>query len=310
MFNSTTDDDKAVNSLIESGADLIRLRHDKAPQEPRHWPAYQRSSHDLLDHDGLLGLLPESIGCTVLDVDIGDASRLVASFPPLSSTKSRRLDGSHLYYRHRRPIPNQAWCAPVFGAGGDIKSRRAGYVVLWSASRLVRDLELDRPAATMEDVQAALVVGTPQGPPASLQGPERDANAETVPTPQGRHNHVLQRLIAARCDGMDPASIRRYAVHLWRSLPAGDHPFTWAEVACIADWVGRHRWDSVTQRQRGIRSGIARRTRTASRDRQIADSLAAGLSIRGTARKLGVTPRTVQWVRERLREGRFTLHPK
>ena len=289
----------AVNSLISAGADLVRLHDDKTPLEPTGWPAYQRSWGDLIGHDGLLGLLPESVGCSVLDVDVGDASRLVAAFPPTSVTASRRQGGAHLFYRHSQPVPNRPWFAPVFHVGGDIRSRRAGYVALWDAGRLVHDLERDRPAATLEDVTAALVFGTPQGPPTGLESPERDANAETVPTPQGRHAYVLGRLIAARVDGMHAASIRRYAGHLWRALPAGQHPFTLQEAMRIAEWVGRHRWDSATQRQRGIQSGRARRTRTANRDRQIETALESGLSIASIARRFGLARTAIYNVRDR-----------
>ena len=301
MSNQYITDDHAVNTLLESGAELIRLRPDKSPREPRDWPTYQRSFDDLLDHDGLLGLLPSSLGLTVLDVDIGDASRLVQSFPPKSMTASRRLDGAHLFYKHKLPIPNQAWAAPVFGVGGDIRSRRNGYVVLWDAVRLVRDLEREEreSAATLEDVTAALVIGTPQGPPTGLESPDPDANAETGATPQGRHNHVLQRLIAARCDGMSVSSIQRYAVTLWRSLPVGAHPFARAEVSRIAEWVGRHSWDSASQRQRGVLSGVARRARTASRDEAIRVALAEGESVHALSRKYAVSRTAIRNVRDR-----------
>ena len=102
----------------------------------------------------------------------------------------------------------------------------------------------------------------------------------------------------------DNDSLPHVANSYQHSLPAGTHPFTLRETMAVAAWVSRHRWDSAIQRQRGIKSGIARRSRTASRDEQIGLALESGQSIASIARRFGLARTAIYNVRDRK-----TSHP-
>ena len=265
----------------------------------------QLSLDDLLEHvdrGGVLGITPASVGAVVVDVDDGDPDRLVANFPPRAIYQTPR-GGVHAFYQHDGPAVRQhRWVAPVFRTSGDLRHAAGGYVVLWEPERLIDCLSRDTYAVPFADVSQALVVRREPrtGPQPPVDGQDAAADGSTA----GRHDYVKRMLVQARVDGMDGAALRRYAVQLQAGLPQppeAPHIFALSEALRIAEWAASRRWDTATQRERGIRSGQARRARNADRDAEILSLLQAGHSQRKVGAELGVSRRVVRRVQDRLK---------
>ena len=309
MNQNTTYDPNVVNTLYNAfGAQLLRVRADKAPAESRGWVDRQPSLDDLLAHvesDGLLGLTPASLDAVVVDVDVGDPAGLLSAFPPRALYQTPR-GGVHAYYQHDgAPVRQHRWVAPVFRTSGDLRHGSGGYVVLWQPERLIDDLRRARRSVKFAEVRQALVVSPPA--PQGRQATPKSPPDGTEPTPddlapspaRSRHAWVKARLIAARVDGRTGPELRQYARQLHAGLvqppdPRVPHFFPLAEALAVAQWVAGRDWSSEQQRLRGLRSGQHRRSRTADRDQRIVAMLRAGRSQRETARALGVTRRIVQ----------------
>ena len=314
MNKNTTYDPNVVNTLYSAfGAQLLRVREDKAPAESRGWIDRQLSLDDLLEHvesDGLLGLIPASVGLVAVDVDEGDAARLLSDFPPACAYRTRRTNGIHAFYPHDGPpIPQRRWHAPIFRTSGDLRHAR-GYVVLWNAERLTEDLSRGSGGLPFAEVRQALVTRPPA--PQGRQATPKLPPDGTEPTPDDsppspfhlRHEYLKDKLKAARTDGMQGPALRQYAVFLHGQLiqppdPRVSHRFELSEALSLASWAARWSWDSSSQRAKGRRSGQVRRDRNADRDQRIVVMLGAGMSQRETARTLGVSRGTVEQVKRR-----------
>ena len=104
---------------------------------------------------------------------------------------------------------------------------------------------------------------------------------------------------------MEGLALRRYAHKLHASLVQTPglvpHHFPLSEALEIANFIAARSWSTAHQRARGVRSGQARRARSAARDKRILDLLNTGLSIRRTAARLGLSRQVVQKVKDRQR---------
>ena len=158
--------------LDGEGKQLKKPIH-KNYQKQRFGPGFQ-SVKDHIDRNGLLGILPESYRCGGIDVDRGDASAIVADFPPLLVTQSLRPGGLHLWYRNPsdwQPTTRK-WTEPDGGAGGDFITGPAGYFVLWgdALQELADQLKygnLGLPTADFRDVAKSLTPVDYLGRPAA-----------------------------------------------------------------------------------------------------------------------------------------------
>ena len=66
---------EALEGLHKAGAHLIRCRADKCPCGP--WKDRPAKLSEIIDHGGApVGLIPSSIGSTVVDVDHGATDRV------------------------------------------------------------------------------------------------------------------------------------------------------------------------------------------------------------------------------------------
>ena len=302
----------SVNALYSAGARLFRLTDENRPAESKGFFDRQLSLDDLLEHlerGHLLGLEPQSINAVAVDIDHGNGDRLLHNFPPLSLYTSKTEGRCHAYYRHEGGrISPQPFHAPLFGVSGDLKHTRS-FVALYDASQLAFDLINGSLGVPFQEVERALVTG-----PLAAQGGQRgpltppvESNASPDDSTPGyqRHNWILARLTAARVDGMDPKALRRYARKLHTALfqPPDDvpHYFQISEALAVADFVSARSYSTAHQRAAGIRSGEARRARSAARDTHILDLLNTGLSIRRTAARLGLSRQVVQKAKDRQR---------
>ena len=262
VLNSSIPRDASVNTLVESGARLLRVHPDKSPAESRGWAGRQLTLDDALDwHEsgGLLGLQPESLGLTILDVDHGPASNIEALHPPMTTCRTPR--GFHLVYRSEAAYPGRSWTYQ--SCAGDVRSRMGSYAVLWEPI-LVADAVTGAPAG----VDFASVWACLDFPPAT--------RAKTSPRDRGslgRHNRMLARLLEARQAGVNPDELVNLAQRLWQEVdqpPRADHLYTWQEASDLTAWVNARSWDVASQRARGALSMKRRRQQTGLRDATIA----------------------------------------
>ena len=304
----------AVNTLYDRGAKLFRLSDENKPAESRGFYGRQLSLDDLLEHlerRGRLGIEPQSINTVAVDIDAGDPDRFLHNFRPLSVCRSRTPGRVHAYYAHvAGRVSPRPFNAPLFRVSGDLKHTRS-YAVLYNPQRLAKDLSNGSLGVPYLEVEKALVTG----PPAAQGGQRRalappvgskDVSDDSRPSPSHqRHNWILGKLTAARVDLMAPEAIRRYAVELHDALiqPPGPvpHDFPLSEAIAIADAVSARNYSVEHQRAAGIRSGQARRARSAPRDKRILALLNAGHSIRRTAAIVGASSSTVGRVKDRQR---------
>ena len=305
----------ALQLLDRAGAHLVLARDEKTPV----WAAWQKRRPALdvvLAHESLLGLVPWSIRVTGVDLDSGSLHRLPVAW---ASYPTQRDGGWHFYYPDTRRRGNRRWAA--HGCAGDLLGGN-GYLILWGhvPERLAdaltsRPLQLALPFppdvfAPPTDTPTANAVPTPVA-----AVPERPVGVslDLEHVPVGARNVSLFAAVrhwASRQDMRQPAVAdpltawcRRVADFAHANNARFAEPLTRGEVGQLAYSVATWCWSKPAldhsperQRQRGRRSGVARRARTAARDAAIVAAHAAGESQRVIAARFGLTPRAVRWI--------------
>ena len=123
--------------LYDRGAHFVLTNGEKLPVgesegvKGKGWLERRPALSEVLRHreeGGLLGLVPWSVGLSVLDVDEGSPGELMSVFPPALMLKSRTLRRYHVYYRDVRGRGNGNWAG--YKAAGQVRSG-SGFVVLW-----------------------------------------------------------------------------------------------------------------------------------------------------------------------------------
>ena len=137
----------ALEALRERDAHFVLCRVDKRPLS-REWQKKQPGFEAVKRHaaaGGLVGLVPASLGCVVVDVDEGGAAGVEALRgvlgEPIVAIRTRS-GGFHLWYpAPAGEIGNRKWGLP--NAAGDIRGSR-GFVVCWDPAEIVAGLSLNR----------------------------------------------------------------------------------------------------------------------------------------------------------------------
>ena len=209
------------------GAFLFRVGPSNKPAESRGFYGRQLSLDDLLEHlerRGRLGIEPRSIGAVAVDIDGGNADRLLQNFRPLSVYRSRTPGRVHAFYSHDAGrVSPRPFSAPLFRVAGDLKHARS-YVVLYDAPRLANDITNGSLGVPFIELLKAIVTGPPaaqggqRGPLTPPVGSNANPGDSTASPWHNRHDWILGKLTAARVDGMDPKAIHRYAVELHGAL--------------------------------------------------------------------------------------------
>ena len=292
MFDSSITDAGSVNTLVTAGASLLRVHPDKRPAERDGWH-YRRlplsDALNWLDDGGILALQPHSLNLSCLDVDSGDFSCIASAYPPLAVCPTRLPDRRHLWYRSARQYAGREW--EMMGCSGEVRSRRGSYAVLWSPSPLASALRTTPESgldfdSVWRDLQFTSVS-------------RNNTSSRDAPASIGRHETLKTRLIEARVSGCTAAEIEDLAARLWPKIPQpprASHPFPWMEARHLARWVGAMRWDTVSQRQRGIDTGRARRHRNGERDARIGTLIDSGMTYAQTSVRLNVSVSTISRV--------------
>ena len=179
---------------------FVRCKADKKAVDG-HWqarPANTRAAADWLDTPGnLLGIIPASIGCVVVDVDQGgdEAVTQLAELlgPALAVIPSQSPDKYHVWYSLEGDgVNNREWQLPGDPAAtrrGDIRSNR-GYVILWHSETVAAFIPqiADAKAITPEHLN-------------KLPKPKRETKARPsgsmAAAPAGGRNELLNKLAFA-----------------------------------------------------------------------------------------------------------------
>ena len=125
----------AFCDLHDAGAHLLPCDADKAPRRDAggicySWKGRPAELNEIIDHPGHVGLVPSSIGSTVVDVDDGSAAQLPLPFASYPTPRG----GQHLFYGDTEARPNAKWQTGF--AAGDIRSG-GGYVVVYDPAAVV-----------------------------------------------------------------------------------------------------------------------------------------------------------------------------
>ncbi len=183
--------------LDDEGKQLKKPIHKNYQKQP-YGPGFQ-SVKDHIDRNGLLGVIPESYRCGGVDVDRGQATRILTEFPPLLVTQSLRPGGLHLWYRNPsdwQPTTRK-WTEPDGEAGGDFICGPAGYFVLWGdalqeLSDQLKYGNLGLPTADFRDVANSLTPVDYLGRPAPDGYREiPDVNTDLAQAQPGSRNTAL-----------------------------------------------------------------------------------------------------------------------
>ena len=137
----------ALTALAEEGAHFVLCGADKRPKA-KAWHKTPASLDAALRHDGLVGVVPASLGCIVVDVDEGGAAAADAVISqlglPLAKVPTQRAGGFHIWYRSRdaHEIGNRAW------RHGDIRGAK-GQAILWAPDLVAEGLARKAPVADL-----------------------------------------------------------------------------------------------------------------------------------------------------------------
>lgn len=140
-----------IDKLATAGAHFILCAPDKRPQGAgwqKNGAKPGRVREWLASHSGhLYGVIPASLGCTVVDVDEGDPEPVASAARelqvPALVVPTRRPGGAHVWLRATGSLGNRKFAG--HGASGDIRAAR-GFVVLWHPNRVAAWLSETAPA--------------------------------------------------------------------------------------------------------------------------------------------------------------------
>ena len=307
---------RALAYLQDRGAHFVLLA-DKKPL----WKGYlkRRPALETVLHSPELGIVPWSLGNTVLDVDRGEPVQLCLFHPPLVVLASGQTDHCHLYYRDTEPRRNGNWSA--FGCDGQIRGAN-GFLRLWHPQSSVKLLfalaHNPNPCMFPADLFQA-PASKNHRPPADpgepytreLALPDIDLGAVEA----GNRNNSLFDVVRFRAYAADkPASmhdwhewVRVYAqtrnVELRQPLPVEEVDKLALSVSTWV-WSGggpthHGMWTPEQRRRGGITWGRMRRHENLERDRAIVRAVRGGMSMRQVARQLGLSVSTVHHVLSR-----------
>lgn len=316
-----------LTKLHELGAHFVLCHDDKSPMRT----GYQHirpELNELLEfadpdspmhpHRRLLGILPASLGYSVLDVDQGDASELIEATRPALTVPSRQSGRWHLWYRdHKaRERVNGTWEA--YGCGGEV--RAAQNLILWHNAVQFLYAEVVDPVYSKFPEEALTVQEQlpdfekvskprPSGDAHHRWGPKRRVRPEDV-TP-GVRNSNFERMVAHvayRTPRLGDwtewhTHVEGVAIELWHQLdphnreaPGQDgYPFSLREARATArsvakwTWINRQSFDSESQRSLAHKSAEVRGEKVRDRRARLLELRELGLTQREMAEREGIT---------------------
>lgn len=309
--------------LYGRGLHAVLCQEDKRPvwEYARGWQRTRPTLELILHHDGPVGLIPASVGCSAFDVDGGDPWELAAIYRPLATLASRRKDGWHLYYRDDLARANAQLSLFDGRLWGEVRSGH-GYLINWRGhdgwGLLAKGLRRRRGVPFGEllaAIGAEAVTPTPRRRtrPSAYDPALYAATAADVPPLEtvgvGQRNVSLFDTVRFWSYGQPRGHDLEewiYAVGQYAELQNAKfpEPLPEAEAAGVGYSVATWTWAALAdldhrpelQRRRGHQSGRARRDAVAERDAAILEAVMGGASYRGVARELKVAESVVRYV--------------
>ena len=301
---------RALAYLHDRGAHFVLLA-DKKPL----WKGYlkRRPALETVLHSPELGVVPWSLGNTVLDVDRGEPVQLCLFHPPLVVLASGQADHCHLYYRDTEPRRNGNWTA--LGCGGQIRGAN-GFLRLWHPQSSVKLLfalaHNPNPCMFPADLFQAPASKNHRPPadpgePFTRQVALPDIDLGRVEA--GNRNNSLFDVVRFRAYAeAKPASmhdwdewVRVYAqtcnVEFRQPLPVGEVDKLALSVSTWV-WSGggpthHGMWTSEQRRRGGITWGRMRRFETRKRDAEVVRLVRSGMSRRKVAQVFDLSAKMV-----------------
>ena len=314
--NSTV---RSLETITEIGGHLILVKRGLKEPVWSKWEKRKPSLDVVLAHDGRIGLIPNSIGATALDVDHGDPSELPT---PWTSYRTQRRGGAHLYYGDDEARGNQDWQAA--GCSGQVRSAK-GYLILHNggADHIARAIKsrcqmslFPFPAELIELHEAELILPDP----VKLHAVEPHGKASTrlegvYPGARNESLFLVVRLWAYKQRrGSDLGAWCRRVLDFTLEcnnrlpMPLGEREVS-STAYSVSTWVwsamnevipakgnGPLDHTSIAQSWRGTWSGESRRRKTHERDRAIMQAIESGRSLRDVGREHRLTAAAVLWI--------------
>ncbi len=204
---------KAVGDFFDAHPDahLVRCGYKNNPKAAHPgWHTERPTLAAIVQHskDHLVGLVPASVGYTVLDVDEGHPLDLALNLRPDYFTPSGTPGRGHLWFLDGESRPNSAWKLRGQSGkewAGEIRSGN-GYVVLWHPDTLAQGHMLHHGevrARVFDEVTQWLKSTTSPAPAAPPSQP---------PLPDRKQSKAIERAIA-----------------IISAIPSGDYD-TWVQV--------------------------------------------------------------------------------
>ena len=147
LLVSTNVCEESAAFMMERGARFVLCDYDKRPIW-KGWHKKHPTLDQVVNHWGPVGVVPYTIGMTVLDADripTGTGFRMMLDrLAHVVVVRSRKSNRAHIYMRDDVPLCNGRF--ECFGIKGDIRST-SGYVILWGdamklvAGRMAKDEE-------------------------------------------------------------------------------------------------------------------------------------------------------------------------
>ena len=260
-----------------------------------------------MQHGGLLGIIPYSIGTSALDVDRGDWRKLPKAW---ANYATRRKRGRHLFYGDDSARRNQAWESD--DCSGEVRGA-TGYVILWKdgakrlADAIAGGVQLELFPFPHELIQERSEPGRLIQFPERPLNPSRSLALESIQ--KGARNDSLfdvvrkrayQELTAYRKEGGDLGGWLRRVYALTddnnRRFPVPlDRDEVRAIAYSVATWVWSRGYDhsNKKQKERQVKQVESRRAKNRERDLIIIQAAIDGESMRSLGRKYGVNASTV-----------------
>ena len=196
----------ALRALHARGAHFVLCRPDKRAIAT----GWQKAPPDLdavtrhAKSGSLVGVIPWSLGCAVIDVDEGGETGMAAVMAalggPVTWTPTKRQGGFHIWYRAATAQGNRKW--QIGEAAGDVRGAK-GYVILWDAKKIAAAL------ADLYDDADEVDTSRLPSPPRKTSGCAAVRRAK-----DGERNEVLnsEAFKAAKRGDLDSAAYREAGI--------------------------------------------------------------------------------------------------
>ena len=192
----------ALTALAKEGAHFVLCGADKRPKV-KAWQKAPASLDAALQHKGLVGVVPASLGCVVVDVDEGGeaaANAVISKLgQPLAKVPTQREGGWHIWYKCRKAeeIGNRTW------QYGDIRGAK-GQAILWHPEIVAKGLACKAPVA---DLMAVDLAGLPPKRRSAAKGERNNTLNKSIYLAARNDSPIEPHVAAARDAGLPEREI-------------------------------------------------------------------------------------------------------